>query len=56
MDIRKERKALGWSQIRLAEQLGVHHSIISRMERREIPVNLRTLIALEAVFNKAKEQ
>jgi transcriptional regulator with XRE-family HTH domain len=56
MDIRKERKALGWTQAQLAEQLGVNHSIVSRMERQEIPINLRTLIALEVIFKRAKEQ
>jgi transcriptional regulator with XRE-family HTH domain len=56
MNIYMERKALGWTQAQLAEQLGVHHSIISRMERQEIPINLRTLIALEVIFKRAKEQ
>lgn len=56
MNIYTERKALGWTQAQLAEQLGVHHSIVSRMERQEIPINLRTLIALEVIFKRAREQ
>jgi DNA-binding XRE family transcriptional regulator len=55
-DLRKKRKIAGFTQAQIAEQIGVHHSIISRMERGEIPINLRTLIALEAVFTKAREQ
>lgn len=56
MDIRKERKALGWTQAQLAEQLGINHSMVSRMESGEIPLNVRTLIALEVIFKRAKEQ
>jgi DNA-binding transcriptional regulator YiaG len=56
MDIKKCRKALGWTQAQLAEKLEVHHSIVSRMERGEIPLNVRTLIALEVIFKRAREQ
>lgn len=56
MDIRKERKALGWTQAQLAEQLGINHSMVSRMESGDIPLNVRTLIALEVIFKKAKDQ
>ena len=56
MDIRKERKALGWTQAQLADKLGINHSMVSRMESGDILLNVRTLIALEVIFKKAKDQ
>ncbi len=55
-DLRKKRKALGWTQAQLAKKLGINHSMVSRMENEEIAINLRTLIALEAIFQEATNQ
>jgi len=56
MDIRKERKALGWTQAQLAGRLGITHSMVSRMGGGDLPLNVRTLLALEVLFKKAKDQ
>lgn len=55
-DLRKKRKALGWTQAQLAKKLGINHSMVSRMESEEVSINLRTLIALEAIFQEATNQ
>lgn len=51
--ISKSRKALGWTQAQLAERLGVTHSTVSRIENGDIPLNIRTQIALEVIFKRA---
>ena len=51
--IKEARKALGWTQAQLAEQLGVTHATVSRIESGDIPLNIRTQIALEVIFKRA---
>jgi transcriptional regulator with XRE-family HTH domain len=49
--LRHEREARRWSSLRLAEESGVHHSVISRAESGEripgVPVLVRLCRALE---------
>lgn len=52
-DIRENRESLGWTQAQLADQLGVTHATVSRIESGDIPLNIRTLIALEVIFQRA---
>ena len=54
MDIQKTRKALGLTQSQLGEKLGIHGSMVSKMESGHIIVGLRTMLALEALATKAK--
>jgi transcriptional regulator with XRE-family HTH domain len=54
MDIQKTRKALGLTQSQLGEQLGIHGSMVSKMESGHMIVGLRTILALEALATKAK--
>jgi len=49
------RKALGVSQVEMAEQLGLNQSTISRFERKEIVPDKRTMIAARALLNSAKQ-
>ena len=49
------RKALGFSQVEMAEQLGLNQSTISRFERNEIVPDKRTMIAARALLNSAKQ-
>lgn len=37
VDVKSLRSRLGWSQRRLAERLGVHHTTVSRMEAGQKP-------------------
>lgn len=53
--IKKSRKALGWTQAQLADQLGVTHATVSRIESGDIPLNIRTQIALEVIFQRAAQ-
>lgn len=53
MDIRELRKALNMTQADLAEHLGVDHSAISRYETGAVAPDKRTLIALNAIFERA---
>ena len=54
MDIQNTRKALGLTQSQLGEKLGIHGSMVSKMESGHIVVGLRTILALEALATKAK--
>jgi transcriptional regulator with XRE-family HTH domain len=54
MDIKETRKALGLSQTDLAKMLGISGSLLSRMESGEQPVNLRTILAMEALVARAE--
>ena len=41
--IRMRRKELGWSQLRLAKEWGVHQTYISQIEAGKTPENYRSL-------------
>ena len=55
MNIKETRKALGLSQTDLAKMLGISGSLLSRMESGEQPVNLRTILAMEALVARAEK-
>ena len=44
---RKKRHHLGWSQARLAEELGLSESAIVKMEAGNRPIEKRTVLALK---------
>ncbi len=44
--LKTKRKEKGWSQRKLASQLGIHHSIIGKIETGERQVNVVELIRL----------
>lgn len=49
--VRDTRKALGWSQAQLAEQLEVDVGTVSRWERGELEVDRRTVLAIERLVD-----
>lgn len=49
------RKALGLTQAELAAKLGVDHSTVSRIESGDIPLTLRTQLAMEALVTRAAQ-
>lgn len=51
--VRDTRKALGWSQAQLAEQLEVDVGSVSRWERGELDVDRRTVLAIERLVDLA---
>lgn len=49
-DIRRLRKVSGMSQVDLAKKLGVHHSLVSRMETGRLGISKRTETQLKSIF------
>lgn len=49
--IREARKALGWTQSRLAEELEVDVGSVSRWERGELAIDRRTVLAIERLVS-----
>lgn len=49
INIREIRHQLGLTQTEMASRLGMNQSTISRFERGDLPVDKRTLLALEAL-------
>jgi transcriptional regulator with XRE-family HTH domain len=49
------RKALGVSQVEMAQRLGLNQSTISRFERNEIVPDKRTMIAARALLANADQ-
>lgn len=49
MDIRDLRRRLNLSQAQLADKLGLHQTTISRLETGELPLDRRTMLALQAL-------
>lgn len=43
---REKRHKLGWSQIKLAKELGISESAIVKMEAGDRPIEKRTILAL----------
>lgn len=56
MDISAARKALGLSQADLADKLGIKQSTVSRFETGELEPNARTVLAVEALLARSKDQ
>lgn len=48
------RKALGLSQVEMAERLGLNQSTISRFERGDLEPDKRTILAAQALLSQAK--
>lgn len=46
--LRERRQALGWSQERLADEVGMHWTAISQLERAVRVPSLRTVVRLAA--------
>lgn len=46
MDIKSTREALGWTQTRLAFELGISKPFMCEMEKGKEPVSRRTELAL----------
>lgn len=44
--VRRQRQALGWSQEKLAEAVGLHHTYVGSVERGERNVSLRNILRL----------
>lgn len=55
-NIRDIRKTLDISQAELAKLLGVEQSTVSRWERGDLPLNPRTRMAIDFVFDEARRQ
>jgi len=55
-EFKKLRKAIGFSQTRLAVEMGVTLRTISRWERGEFPIPLIAELALETVVRDAKQK
>lgn len=55
-NIRSIRKALGLSQVEMANRLGLHQTTISRFENGELPLDKRTLLAAQLLLSQAPEQ
>jgi transcriptional regulator with XRE-family HTH domain len=53
LDIKALRRDLKLSQTQLAARLGLHQTTISRLETGEMPVDKRTLLALQALQREA---
>lgn len=53
-DIETARKALGVSQAKMAQMLGLHQSTISRLERGELAPDKRTLLAVNSLLAQHK--
>ena len=51
-DIRAFRRKIGVTQVELATLLGLHQSTISRLESGALPVDERTMLALEALSSR----
>jgi ribosome-binding protein aMBF1 (putative translation factor) len=49
--VRAQRKALGWPQSRLAEELEVDVGTVSRWERGDLEVDRRTVLAIERLVD-----
>jgi aspartate carbamoyltransferase catalytic subunit len=54
-DLLSIRKALGLSQIEMAERLELHQSTISRFETGELPLDRRTLLAAQALLGSGRQ-
>lgn len=48
-DIREIRKSLRMTQAELADKLGVHQATVSRLETGELPLDKRTMLAVQAL-------
>ena len=51
--IKTIRERLGVSQSQMAEMLGLHQSTISRFEKGDLPTDKRTLLAAQALLDRA---
>ncbi len=49
--VRAQRLALGWSQMRLAEEAGLHFTYVSSIERGERNVSLHNILRLAAALS-----
>lgn len=49
--IKAHRKRLGWSQEKLAKELGVDVGTVSRWERGVLSVDRRTILAVERLLD-----
>lgn len=47
------RRTLGLSQAEMAERMGLSQSSISRFETGELPLDKRTLLAAQALLDRA---
>jgi len=54
--MRRIRKRLGWTQARLAHELGITVGAVARKERGERPVTQTDLLAMEALLQRQAEQ
>lgn len=52
MVITDARKALGMSQVELADALGVNQATVSRFETGDLEPNARTILAIEALLQR----
>lgn len=50
-DLLKIRQALGWTQQVMAAELGLTPQFIGMMERGEKPIEVRTALAVQQIFN-----
>jgi transcriptional regulator with XRE-family HTH domain len=48
--VRVQRLALGWSQMRLAEEAGLHFTYVSSVERGERNISLQNILRLAAAL------
>ncbi len=48
--VRRRREALGWSQGRLAEEVGLHFTYVGSVERGERNVTLMSIVRLAAAL------
>lgn len=55
-ELRRRRKALGLSQVALAELLGVTSTTVARRERGEQPINTEAALAMDGLAEKMKRK
>ena len=48
--VRARRLALGWSQMRLADEVGLHFTYVSSVERGERNISLQNILRLAAAL------
>jgi len=53
--LRKARQRLGESQIEFAKRLGVHQSVVSRLEREERKARGPVLLLIQRVLGELRE-
>jgi DNA-binding XRE family transcriptional regulator len=52
MTMKETREALGWTQTRLARELGISKAFACELEKGRAAMNMRTRLALECLLRR----